>query len=321
MLQLKCSCKIEDMAAPADTHLLAQIGNTPLLRLLTLTEDFPGVEIYGKAEYFNPGGSVKDRPALNMIREGESSGRLVAGKTLIDATSGNTGIAYAMIGAALGYPVKLCLPSNASIERKRILQAYGAEIVYTDPTEGSDGAIRKVREIVAGDPDRYFYPDQYNNPANWQAHFQATAPEILTQTEGRLTHFVAALGTSGTFMGVTRRFRQSAPGVQCLSAQPSTGFHGLEGLKHMPTSIVPGIYDAALASENLWLETEDAYKMVKRLAREEGLLIGISAGANMSAALQIAKRLHEAGKPGVIVTILCDSADKYLSESFWDFES
>jgi cysteine synthase B len=308
------------MAALAKSQLLAQIGNTPLLRLLTLTQDFPGVEIYGKGEYFNPGGSVKDRPALNMIREGEQSGKLVAGKTLIDATSGNTGIAYAMIGATLGYPVKLCLPSNASIERKRILQAYGAEIVYTDPAQGSDGAIRKVREIVASNPDKYFYPDQYNNPANWQAHFDTTAPEILTQTEGRVTHFIAALGTSGTFMGVTRRMHQDAPAVECLSAQPATGFHGLEGLKHMPTSIVPGIYDASLASENLLLETEDAYKMVKRLAREEGLLIGISAGANVSAAVQVAKRLHSAGKSGVIVTILCDSADKYLSESFWDFE-
>ena len=319
VLQFECSCKIGNMAAPAQSQLLAQIGNTPLLKLSTLTRDLPGIEIYGKAEYFNPGGSVKDRPALNMIREGERSGQLIPGKTIIDSTSGNTGIAYAMIGAALGYPVKLCLPSNASIERKRILQAYGAQIVYTDPAQGSDGAIRKVREIVANDPERYFYPDQYNNPANWQAHFETTAPEILTQTEGRITHFIAALGTSGTFVGVTRRMHQDARSVECLSAQPSTGFHGLEGLKHMQTSIVPGIYDAALASENLWLETEDAYKMVKRLAREEGLLVGISAGANMSAAVQVAQRLHSAGKQGVIVTILCDSADKYLSESFWDF--
>jgi len=304
--------------APEETKLLAQIGNTPLLKLSTVTRDLPGVEIYGKAEYFNPGGSVKDRPALNMIRDGEQRGALNKSKTIIDATSGNTGIAYAMIGAATGYRVKLCLPSNASMERKRILQAYGAEIVYTDPTQGSDGAIRKVREIVAADPDPYFYPDQYNNPANWQAHFESTAPEILHQTAGSITHFVASLGTSGTFMGVTRRLRQDAPRVQCISAQPSTGFHGLEGLKHMPTSIVPGIYDAALASENLWLETEEAYRMTKQLAREEGVLVGISAGANVSAAVRLGKRLHAEGKPAVIVTILCDSADKYLSEKFWD---
>ncbi len=306
------------MPAPEETKLLAQIGNTPLLRLATVTRELPGIEIYGKAEYFNPGGSVKDRPALNMIRDGEQSGKLDKSKTIIDATSGNTGIAYAMIGAATGYRVKLCLPSNASMERKRILQAYGAEIVYTDPAQGSDGAIRKVREIVTADPEPYFYPDQYNNPANWQAHFETTAPEILKQTGGRLTHFIASLGTSGTFMGVTRRLRQDAPAVQCISAQPSTGFHGLEGLKHMPTSIVPGIYDAALASENLWLETEDAYRMTKQLAREEGVLVGISAGANVSAAVRLGKRLHAEGKPAVIVTILCDSADKYLSEKFWD---
>lgn len=306
------------MPSAGDTGLLAQIGSTPLLKLQTLTQSLPGIEIYGKAEYFNPGGSVKDRPALNMIRDGERSGKLDKSKTIIDATSGNTGIAYAMIGAALDYRVKLCLPSNASMERKRILQAYGAEIVYTDPAQGSDGAIRKVREIVGADPEPYFYPDQYNNPANWQAHFETTGPEILEQTQNRLTHFIAALGTSGTFMGVTRRLRQGAPTVQCLSAQPASGFHGLEGLKHMPTSLVPGIYDASLASENVWLETEDAYRMTKRLAREEGVLVGISAGANVSAAVRVAQRLHQQGKPGLIVTILCDSADKYLSEKFWD---
>jgi len=311
---------MKDMPAPKETELLAQIGRTPLIRLPKLTEAFGEVEIYGKAEYFNPGGSVKDRPAMYMVRDGERRGLLTPTRTIIDATSGNTGIAYAMIGAASGYRVKLCLPENASRERKRILQAYGAEMVDTDPAQGSDGAIRKVREIVAEEPDRYFYPDQYNNPANWQAHFETTAPEILEQTEGRLTHFIAALGTSGTFVGVTRRLNQDAPAVRCFSAQPASGFHGLEGLKHMATSIVPGIYDASLASENIWLETEDAYKMVKRLAREEGVLVGISAGANVSAAVQMAERLHAAGKPGVIVTVLCDSADKYLSENFWDFE-
>ena len=302
------------------SELLSLIGKTPLIHIPTLTEGMPGIEIYGKAEYFNPGGSVKDRPAMNMIRDGECSGKLDKTKILIDATSGNTGIAYAMICAARGYKVKLCLPSNASHERKRILKAYGAEIVFTDPAEGSDGAIRKCREIVSQDPDRYFYPDQYNNSANWQAHFETTGPEIIEQTHGSITHFVASLGTSGTFMGVTRRLNRDLPGVHCISAQPSTGFHGLEGLKHMPTAIVPGIYDPHLASENLWLETEDAYQMVKRLARQEGLLVGISAGGNAVAALTIAQRLHAAHQPGVIVTILCDSADKYLSESFWDAE-
>jgi S-sulfo-L-cysteine synthase (O-acetyl-L-serine-dependent) len=302
------------------SDLLSLIGKTPLIHIPSLTAEMPGVEIYGKAEYFNPGGSVKDRPALNMILQGECAGKLDKTKTLIDSTSGNTGIAYSMICAAKGYKVKLCLPSNASHERKRILKAYGAEIVFTDPAEGSDGAIRKCREIYAQDPERYFYPDQYNNPANWEAHFETTGPEIVDQTHGRITHFVASLGTSGTFVGVTRRMHRDLPGVHCISAQPSTGFHGLEGLKHMPTAIVPGIYDPNLASENLWLETEDAYKMVKQLAREEGLLVGISAGGNVVAALTIAKRLHAAKHHGVIVTILCDSADKYLSESFWDAE-
>jgi cysteine synthase B len=302
------------------SDLLSLIGKTPLIHIPTLTKEFPGIEIYGKAEYFNPGGSVKDRPALNMIQQGECNGKLDKTKTLLDSTSGNTGIAYAMICAAKGYKVKLCLPSNASHERKRILKAYGAEIVFTDPAEGSDGAIRRCREIFAQDPEKYFYPDQYNNPANWQAHFETTGPEIISQTEGRITHFVASLGTSGTFMGVTRRMHRDLPGVQCISAQPATGFHGLEGLKHMPTAIVPGIYDPNLASDNLWLETEDAYKMVKYLAKREGLLVGISAGGNAVAALTIAKRLHAAKQHGVIVTILCDSADKYLSESFWDAE-
>ena len=302
------------------SNLLSLIGKTPLIHLPTLTAAMPGIEIYGKAEYFNPGGSVKDRPAMNMIRDGECSGRLDKTKTLIDATSGNTGIAYAMICAAKGYKAKIVLPSNASHERKRILQAYGAEIVYTDPAEGSDGSTRKVREIVAQDPGRYFYPDQYSNPANWQAHFEGTGPEIIEQTNGRLTHFIASMGTSGTFVGVTRRLHRDLPGVKCYSAQPSTGFHGLEGLRNMNATMVPAIYDSTLADENLWLETEDAYKMVKRLAREEGVLVGISAGGNVTAAIAVAERLHAAKEPGVIVTVLCDSADKYLSESFWDAE-
>ena len=298
--------------------LTGNIGNTPLLRLNKIAAGLPGIEIYGKAEYFNPGGSVKDRPALNMILEGERSGLMTADKILIDSTSGNTGIAYAMIGAARGYRIKLCLPKNASPERKRILKAYGAELVLTPAEEGSDGAIRKVREIYNADPDRYFYPDQYSNDANWRAHFNTTGPEIIAQTEGRVTHFVSLLGTSGTFVGTARRLLQDVPGVECVSAQPATGFHGLEGTKHMPTAIVPLIYDDKLASDNLWIETEDAYKMVRRLAREEGVLVGISAGGNVHAALLLARKLHEQGKSGVIVTVLCDGADKYLTEHFWD---
>lgn len=298
--------------------LTGNIGNTPLLRLNKIAAGLPGIEIYGKAEYFNPGGSVKDRPALNMILEGERSGAMTADKVLIDSTSGNTGIAYAMIGAARGYKVKLCLPKNASPERKRILKAYGAELVLTAAEEGSDGAIRRVREIYHADPDRYFYPDQYSNDANWRAHFNTTGPEIIEQTAGRVTHFVTLLGTSGTFVGTARRLQQDVPGVECISAQPATGFHGLEGTKHMPTAIVPRIYDDTIANRNLWIETEDAYKMVRRLAREEGVLVGISAGGNVHGALTVARELHAQGKSGVIVTILCDGADKYLTEHFWD---
>ena len=300
--------------------ILSHIGGTPLVRLERIVEDLPGIEIYGKAEYFNPGGSVKDRPALGMILDGERTGKLDTRRTILDSTSGNTGIAYAMIAAARGYRVKLCLPSNASHERKRILKAYGAEIVFTDPGEGSDGAIRVCREIYAADPDRYYYPDQYNNPANWKAHFETTGPEIIEQTDGRLTHFIAGLGTSGTFVGVTRRMRRDLPGVKCYSAQPSSGFHGLEGLKHMPTAIVPGIYDPSLADGNLWIETEDAHSMVRQLARREGLLVGISSGGNVWAALQLGREMAARGESGLIVTILCDGADKYLSEHFWDEE-
>lgn len=304
-------------ATPA-TDILAHIGNTPLLRLKSITRDLPGIEIYGKAEYFNPGGSVKDRPALNMILDGERTDKLKPGGTILDSTSGNTGIAYAMIAAARGYKVKLCVPANASMERKRILQAYGAEIVFTNPGDGSDGAMRKVHEIYEANPEAYFYPNQYDNPANWQAHFNTTGPEIIEQTGGRITHFIAALGTSGTFMGTTRRLKKELPHVECISVQPSSGFHGLEGLKHMPTAIVPKIYDHKLADRNIWMETDDAHRMVKRLAREEGVLIGISAGANVYAALLVGKELHAQGREAVIVSVLCDSADKYLSEHFWD---
>ena len=302
------------------TDILSRIGNTPMVHLARLAGDMPGIEIYGKAEYVNPGGSVKDRPALSMILDGERTGRLTHDRIILDSTSGNTGIAYAMIAAVKGYRVTLCLPANASMERKRILTAYGAEVVLTNPAEGSDGAIRRCREIYESDPNSYFYPDQYNNPANWKAHYETTGPEIVEQTVGRITHFVAGLGTSGTFTGVTRRLRRDMPGVKCCSVQPSSGFHGIEGLKHMPTAIVPGIYDDTLADGNLWLETEDAYRMVRRLAREEGLMVGISSGANVVAALQLGRELYQAGQSAVIVTVFCDGADKYLSEPFWDEE-
>jgi cysteine synthase B len=297
----------------APASLLDLIGNTPLIKLQHLVEN-PRVEIYGKAEWANPGGSVKDRPALRMIREGERTGALTRDKTIIDSTSGNTGIAYAMIAAALGYRVKLCLPKNASEERKRILRAFGAELVLTDPLAGSDGAIRAVREIVKAEPDKYFYPDQYNNPANWRAHYDTTGLEIFEQTEGRITHFVAGLGTSGTFMGAGRRLRELKPGVRLISMEPDSPFHGLEGLKHMETAIVPGIYDPAFADEQVTIATEDAHAMAKRLVRSEGWFVGISAAANVAAAIKVAERIDE----GVIVTVLCDDGSKYLSEKFWD---
>jgi cysteine synthase B len=300
-------------ANSAPASLLDLIGNTPLIKLANLVGN-PRVEIYGKAEWANPGGSVKDRPALNMILEGERAGALTRDKTIIDATSGNTGIAYAMIAAARGYRVKLCLPKNASEERKRILEAYGVELVLTDPLAGSDGAILAVREIVAADPDKYFYPDQYNNPANWRAHYETTGVEIFEQTGGRVTHFVAGLGTSGTFVGAGRRLRELKPEVKLISMQPDSPFHGLEGLKHMETAIVPGIYDPALADEEVEVGTEDAHAMVKRLARREGWFVGISSAANVVAAMRVAERIDE----GVIVTVLCDDASKYLSEKFWE---
>ncbi len=292
------------------------IGNTPLipLRLRGLVPDNPRVRVFGKAEHLNPGGSVKDRPAANMIREGELSGALRSGRIIVDATSGNTGIAYAMIGAARGHPVKLYLPSSASPERKRILQAYGAELVLTDADLQTDGAIVACQEEVAAFPDRYFYPNQYGNPANWQAHYRTTGPEIWAQTEGRVTHLLAGLGTSGTLMGAGRYLRERSPDIRIVSMQPSSGFHGLEGLKHMETALKPDIYDPTLADEEVFVDTEDAHDMVRRLAREEGLLVGVSSGANVFAAARLARTLDE----GLIVTILCDGADKYLSERFWD---
>jgi S-sulfo-L-cysteine synthase (O-acetyl-L-serine-dependent) len=294
--------------------LLGLIGSTPLVRVARVGREFPEVELYAKLEAANPGGSVKDRPALNIIREAEQAGLMSKDKILIDSTSGNTGIAYAMIAAARGYRLKLCMPSNVSDERKRTLKAYGAEIVYTDPMEGSDGAIRRVRELAAADPEIYFYANQYDNPANWRAHYATTAPEIFEQTQGRITHFVAGLGTGGTFVGTARRLKQLNPQIRCVSFQPDSSFHGLEGLKHMATAIVPKIYDPHLADDDLEISTEAAHIMVLRLAREEGLLVGISSGAAMVAALKVAKQ----AKRGVVVAIFPDGGDKYLSERFWE---
>ena len=301
----------------AGQSVLERIGNTPLLRLEHITKEFPNIEFCAKAEWFNPGGSVKDRPALSMIQAGLASGKLRLRKTIIDATSGNTGIAYAMIGAALGYAVKLCLPDSASAERKRILTAFGAELVITPGDEGTDGAIRRVHEIVAADPENYFYPDQYSNPANWEAHYRTTAREIWEQTGGRVTHFVAALGTSGTFVGATRRLKELNPAIRCISLQPDASFHGLEGWKHMATAIRPAIYDDTLADENLPISTEEAYRMVKRLAREEGLLVSPSSAAALLGCFQVAARIPK-GEDAVIVTVFADSAAKYLTERFWE---
>jgi cysteine synthase B len=314
------SAPLNPGAVPRARHsLLDQIGNTPLLRLGEIGREFPSIEFYAKAEWFNPGGSVKDRPALGMIDAGLTSGLLQPGKTLTDATSGNTGIAYAMIGAALGYPVKLCLPESASHERKRILTAYGAELVITPGDQGTDGAIRCVREIVAKRPDDYYYPDQYSNSANWESHYRTTAEEIWQQTGGSVTHFVAGLGTSGTFVGTTRRLREWNPRIRCVSLQPDASFHGLEGWKHMPSAIRPAIYDETLADENLEVGTEEAYRLVKRLAREEGLLVSPSSAAALYGCFAVAKQIPT-GERAVIVTVFPDSAAKYLSERFWDEE-
>jgi S-sulfo-L-cysteine synthase (O-acetyl-L-serine-dependent) len=297
-------------------HAVDRIGNTPLLRLARIGSELPGVEILGKAEWLNPGGSIKDRAASNIVEQARASGKLTSGKILLDSTSGNTGIAYAMIGAAQGFPVTLCMPENVSVERKRILHAYGANIIYTDPADGSDGAIRAARELASKFPDKYYYADQYSNDANWQAHYHGTANEIWQQTQGRITHFVAMLGTSGTFVGTTRRLRELNPRVRCVSLQPDSAFHGIEGTKHMATAIVPKIYDPTLADADLGISTEDAYVMAKRLAREEGLLVGISAAAAVVGCLHLARQLKK-NEPAVFVTIFPDSGDKYLSERFW----
>jgi S-sulfo-L-cysteine synthase (O-acetyl-L-serine-dependent) len=302
---------------PLGISLLDRIGNTPLLHLDALTAHLPNIQILGKAEWANPGGSVKDRAASAIVLAAQRSGQLTPGKTLLDATSGNTGIAYAMLGSAMNFAVTLCMPSNVSPERKNILAAYGANIIWTDPADGSDGAIRKARELAASEPEKYFYADQYGNENNWLAHYHGTANEIWQQTEGRITHFVAGLGTSGTFMGATRRLRELNPAIQCVSMQPDSPFNGLEGLKHMATAIVPPIYDSTLADHNIDMPTERAYLMAKRLGKTQGLLVGVSAAAAVAASLDIAEAEARANREAVIVTILPDSADKYLSERFW----
>lgn len=294
--------------------VVEQIGNTPLLRFVNLTKDFERVEIYGKAEWFNPGGSVKDRAALRMIEEGERSGVLTPEKIILDSTSGNTGIAYALIGAVKGYRVELAVPRNVSRERKRMLHAYGATVIYTDPLEGSDGAIREAHRRYAADPEKYFMPDQYNNPANWRAHYDTTGPEIIRQTHGRITHFVAGVGTSGTLMGTGRRLREFKPDIQIVAVMPAEELHGIEGLKHMETAINPGIWDAHFPDRTILVFTEEAYAMARRLAREEGILVGQSAGAVIYAALQLARQLTE----GVIVTVLPDAGDRYFSTGLWE---
>src|SRR5206468_3198665 len=280
-------------SSTAGKSVLQLIGNTPLVSFKRVASDVAPVEVYAKAEWHNPGGSVKDRAALSMILDGERRGALTKDKILIDATSGNTGIAYAMIAAERGYRVTLALPRNASEERKQSLRAYGAELILTDPTESTDGAQRYVKSLVAAQPEKYFYPDQYNNDANWKAHYNTTAMEIWNQTQGRITHFVTGMGTSGTFMGITRRLKELNPAVQCISMGPDAPLHGLEGMKHMPTALVPGIYDPKLADEHIEIATEDAHRMVLRLAREEGFLVGVSSGGNMVAALKAASRLRE----------------------------
>jgi cysteine synthase B len=296
--------------------LLENVGGTPLFGFARLASELPrGVELYAKAEHLNPGGSVKDRAALSMILEGERAGRLTPDRIILDATSGNTGIAYAMIGAARGYRVRLCLPRNASVERKRTLKIYGAELIETDAREGADGAQRRAKRLAEEEPEKYFYPNQYDNPANWRAHYETTAPEIWEQTGGRVTHFLAGVGTSGTFTGVVRGLRQLNPNLRAVLMQPDSPFHGLEGMRQLETSIVPGIFDAALANDRVEVSTEDAQGMARRLAREEGLFVGVSSGANVLAALRYAQGLP----PGsVVVTILCDGGGRYLSEEFWE---
>jgi len=303
-------------ARVAGESLLDRIGNTPLLPLDAVTRSLPAVQLFGKAEWYNPGGSVKDRTAASIVTEARRLGKLPTGKILLDSTSGNTGIAYAMLGSALGFPVTLCVPGNVSPERKRILQAYGANIIFTDSGEGSDGATKAAHQLEEH-PDLYFYADQYSNDANWRAHYQTTANEIWQQTEGRVTHFVSIMGTTGTFVGTTRRLKELNPHIRCVSLQPDSPFHGIEGTKHLPSTLVPRIYDASLADDEIEVHTEDAHAMARRLAREAGLLVGVSAAAAIVGSLKVAESLRKQ-QPAVIVTILPDSGDKYLSERFWN---
>ena len=297
--------------------LFDMVGNTPLLRLLSIEGELNAVELYAKAEYFNPTGSVKDRAAKAMILDGIARGLLTHDKTIIDATSGNTGIAYAALGAALGYKVTLCLPANATEERKKLMRLYGAKIVETDPLESSDGAYNECRRLVAAHPEHFFYPDQYNNDANWKAHFNGTAAEIWEQTEHRVTHFVAGTGTSGTFMGTSRGLKHLSPQVKAVLMQPDSPFHGLEGMKHMASTIHPGFFDDSIADVKLEVSTEEALAMTRRLVREEAILAGISSGANVAAALKLARTLP----PGsVVVTVLCDNGNRYLSSDFWEVQ-
>jgi len=301
------------MAALVSPGITKLVGNTPLLRVRLFEREFPNVEVYAKAEWFNPGGSVKDRAALSMVEDGERRAVLTKDKTIIDSTSGNTGIAYALMGAAKGYRVKLVMPGNVSMERKALVTAYGAEIVYSDAAEGSDGAIRLVRELVDHDPQAYFYPDQYSNPANPRAHYEGTAVEILEQTGGRITHFVAGLGTTGTFVGTTKRLKEHDASIQAIAVQPEDAFHGLEGLKHLPTAIVPRIWDAAQADEVWGCPTEPAYDLARSIARSEGLLVGHSSGAALWAVRKLAQSIRE----GVVVTVFPDSGDRYLSSGLY----
>ena len=303
---------IPTFTVSATSSIVDLVGDTPLIRLRKIERDVPGIELYAKAEWKNPGGSVKDRPALRMIQEGIAAGELTPGKLILDATSGNTGIAYAMMGAAMGYSVTLCVPENVTPERKRILRAYGAELVFTNPLEGSDGAIRTAQRMNEDNPGKFFYADQYNNPFNWRSHYDTTGPEIIRQTGGRLTHFVAGLGTSGTFVGAGRRLREFNERVVLVSVQPDSPLHGLEGLKHMESAIVPGIYDPALADQDVRVGTEEAYDMTRRLAQEEGLLVGISSGANLAGAMKVARG------NAIVVVVLCDGGERYLSERFWE---
>jgi cysteine synthase B len=307
-----------ERVAPATlgTSILGGIGNTPLLRIRLFERECPGVAVFGKAEFLNAGGSVKDRAALRMIRDGEASGALTHHHVILDSTSGNTGISYAMVGAALGYPVRLVMPTNVSDERKTMIAAFGAEIVYSDAQEGSDGAILLARQMYEEDPDAYFMPDQYNNPSNWRAHHDGTGAEIWAQTEGTVTHFVAGLGTSGTFVGVSRRLREERPDVVCIAVQPEDPWHGLEGLKHMPSAIVPGIYDESLADEVLWAPTEVSYEMARELARAEGIMVGHSSGAALWGVRETARRIDR----GVIVTVLADGGSRYLSTGLYGRE-